>query len=70
VLSHRGGTYLIFNREMHPDYFQDYIGAGSPEYDLMDNERVNATRFEDMASDKVLKMRYGIIAFWRMTALH
>jgi hypothetical protein len=29
VLSHQRGTCLIFNREIHPDYFQDYIGDGA-----------------------------------------
>ncbi|KAF2441824.1 hypothetical protein P171DRAFT_365758 [Karstenula rhodostoma CBS 690.94] len=69
VRSHRRGTCLVFSREEFPDYFQDYVGAGSPECELKKDKGVNATVYKNLGNEKVLKMKYGKVTMWRLAAV-
>lgn len=69
VQSHRRGTCLFFNLHEYPDYFRDYVGADSAEFELKKDKDVNATTFKDMGSEKCMKLRYGSVEMWRLAAV-
>jgi curved DNA-binding protein CbpA len=69
VKSHRRGTCIMFSREEYPDFIRDYVGAGSPEFELKKDKGVNANVWKNMASEKLLKIGYGNVTMWRLAAV-
>ena len=69
IMSHRRGTCLIFTRHKPPEFYKGYVGAGSPEHELKEDKNVNANRFKDLESEKVVRMNYGDVKLWRLAAV-